>query len=193
MPIGEPIQPHTRCSGNTWFPGAWFLFKPEGRCIASSSRPSRLLERGKPCFSSWRTGSTPAPRLARPKSRRCFATRRRNSVAEHFDTYDKGDVLVEQGQPIGEEQLILLRMEHEAATSFLTIGDDLQRTSGVLALVASLFLLSGYFVYSHERRIAGDLGHITTICGLVLLCMTVVRLLATQTWNAESSPWRSRR
>ncbi len=112
----------------------------------------------------------------------------RNAVAEHFDTYSKGDVLVEQGQPIGEEQLILLRMEHEAATSFLTIGDKARRALGVLALVASLFLLSGYFVYSHERRIAGDLGRITTICGLVLLCMTVVRLLATQTWNAELVP-----
>ena len=31
----------------------------------------------------------------------------RNAVGEHFDTYSKGDVLVEQGQPIGEEQLIL--------------------------------------------------------------------------------------
>jgi hypothetical protein len=79
-------------------------------------------------------------------------------------------------------------VEHEAAAGFLTIGDKARRALGVLALVASLFLLSGYFVYSHERRIAGDLGRITTICGLVLLCMTVVRLLASQTWNAELVP-----
>jgi putative nucleotidyltransferase with HDIG domain len=112
----------------------------------------------------------------------------RGRVLDHFDTYTKGDVLVEQGQSIGEEQLILLRMEHEAATLLLTIGDKARRALGVLALVASLFLLSGYYVYSHERRVALDLARIATICGLVLLCMSVVRLLASQTWNAELVP-----
>ena len=51
----------------------------------------------------------------------------RNAVADHFDTYSKGDVLVEQGQAIGEEQLILLRMEHDAAAGFLTLGDRARR------------------------------------------------------------------
>ena len=46
----------------------------------------------------------------------------RARVSDHFDTYTKGDVLVEQGQAIGEEQLILLRMEHDAARNALTLG-----------------------------------------------------------------------
>jgi len=46
----------------------------------------------------------------------------RARVNEHFDTFTKGDVLVEQGQAIGEEQLILLRMEHEAAQNALSLA-----------------------------------------------------------------------
>src|SRR5262249_54309615 len=39
----------------------------------------------------------------------------RSRVSDHYDTYTKGEVLVEQGETIGEEQLILLRLEHEKA------------------------------------------------------------------------------
>jgi cyclic-di-AMP phosphodiesterase PgpH len=48
--------------------------------------------------------------------------------------------------------------------------------------------LTGYYVYWHERQIAGDLSRIATICGLVVLSLGVVRLLANQTWNAELVP-----
>ena len=112
----------------------------------------------------------------------------RSRVNEHFDTFTKGDVLVEQGQAIGEEQLILLRMEHEAAQCALSLGERAGRAVGILGLVAALFLLTGYYVFWHEPRIAGDLRHITTVCGLVVLCLVVVRLLANQTWNAEVVP-----
>src|SRR5581483_5111852 len=39
----------------------------------------------------------------------------RDRVQDVYDVYRRGDVLVEQGQEIGEEQLILLRMEHDTA------------------------------------------------------------------------------
>jgi putative nucleotidyltransferase with HDIG domain len=109
-------------------------------------------------------------------------------VGEHLDTFVKGDVLVEQGHPIDEEQLILLRVEHEAATAALSLGERASRTLGIFALVVALFLLTGYYVFWHEPRIAGDLKHIATICCLVLLALGIVRLLASQTWNAELVP-----
>ena len=112
----------------------------------------------------------------------------RSRVGEHFDTYTKGDVLVEQGQAIGEEQLILLRMEHEAAHGAAGLGDRARRAAGIVALVAALFLLTGYYVCRHEPAIACDLRHIATVCGLVIVAMAVVRLLADQTWNAEVVP-----
>ncbi|MGC8643466.1 MAG: HD family phosphohydrolase, partial [Isosphaeraceae bacterium] len=84
--------------------------------------------------------------------------------------------------------LILLRMEHEALMRSLSLSDRVQRALGILFLVAILFFLTGYYAYYHEPRIAGDLRHIATVCGLVLLAMAVVRLLANQTWNGEVVP-----
>ena len=80
-------------------------------------------------------------------------------------------MLVEQGQTIGEEQLILLRLEHDAAIAELGFGDRVRRAVGILALVAALFVLTGYYVHRHERRFARDPGRIAMICGLVVLAL----------------------
>ncbi|MGO9601731.1 MAG: HD family phosphohydrolase [Isosphaeraceae bacterium] len=112
----------------------------------------------------------------------------RSQVEERYDTFSRGDVLVEQGQSIGEEQLILLRMEHEQARKSLSLMERVRRGLGILGLVAALFLLTGYYVYWHEPKIAADLRHVATSCGLIVLSLAVVRLLANQTWNAEVVP-----
>ena len=112
----------------------------------------------------------------------------RNAVGEKFDPYREGDVLVEKGQAIGEEQLILLRMEHDAAIAELTLGEKIQRALGILALVSSLFILAGFYVAHHERRIASDLGRVAMLCALVVLCLGIVRLLSNQAWNADLIP-----
>jgi putative nucleotidyltransferase with HDIG domain len=79
-------------------------------------------------------------------------------------------------------------MEHEQYIRGLTLGERLRRAGGILALVAALFLMTGYYVIWHEPRIAENIVQIAKICGLVVLCMAVVRLLANQTWNAELIP-----
>jgi putative nucleotidyltransferase with HDIG domain len=112
----------------------------------------------------------------------------RSRVEERYDTFSRGDVLVEQGQSIGEEQLILLRMEHEEARKSLSLIERVRRGLGILGLVAALFFLSGYYVYWHEPKIAGELRHVATSCGLIVLSLAVVRSLANQTWNAEVVP-----
>ncbi len=112
----------------------------------------------------------------------------REAVPEWFDTFREGEVLVDQGQPIAEEQLILLRMEHDAAIAELTLAEKLQRAVGILALVSALFILAGAYIARHERRIAADLGRIATLCALVVVCVGMVRLLANQAWNADLIP-----
>src|SRR4029077_2882741 len=112
----------------------------------------------------------------------------RNSVPDHYDPYTRGEVLVEEGQLIGEEQLILLRLEHDAAVAELGFGDRARRAIGIFALVAALYVLAGSYVYRHEKRFVRDPGRVAMICGLVILALAVVRILAAQTWNAEVVP-----
>ncbi len=109
-------------------------------------------------------------------------------VADHFDTFTKGEVLVEQGQTIGEEQLILLRLEHDEALRALGFGDRVRRALGILALVISLYVLTGYYACRHESRFVSDPRKIALICGLVVMAPAAVRLLSMQTWNAELVP-----
>ncbi|WZP00506.1 HDIG domain-containing protein [Isosphaeraceae bacterium EP7] len=112
----------------------------------------------------------------------------RNSVRDVYDIYRRGDVLVEQDQEIGEEQIILLRMEHDKAVSEMPPWAILRRAGSAVVMVASLFALVGYYVHRNEPAVDRDLGRVASACGLVVLAMALVRLLATQTWDAELVP-----
>lgn len=112
----------------------------------------------------------------------------RDRVQDVYDVYRRGDVLVEQGQEIGEEQLILLRMEHDTANAALGLGARFRRMIATVLLVAALFALIGSYVHRHEPRIAGDLRRVAALCGLVVLAIGLVRLLAMQPWDAELIP-----
>ena len=105
----------------------------------------------------------------------------RNRVHDQFDTYLRGEVLVEQGQTIGEEQLILLRLEHDASGAALGFGDRARRALGILALVAALYVLTGYYIGRHEVRFVRKPRRIAMICGLIVLTLGVVRVLVMQT------------
>jgi putative nucleotidyltransferase with HDIG domain len=111
-----------------------------------------------------------------------------SSVKDRTDTYRKGDVLVEQDQEINEEQLILLRMEHETRGATLGPGARFRRGASIVVLVAALFALVGYYILRHEPEIARDLGRITALCALVVAVLGLVRLLALQPWDAELIP-----
>src|SRR4051794_8580096 len=112
----------------------------------------------------------------------------RKSVEDIPDTYRKGDVLVEQDQEINEEQLILLRMEHETANAQLGLGALLRRGASIVVLVGALFALVGYYIHRHEPEIARDLRRIAALCALVVAAIGLVRLLALQPWDAELIP-----
>jgi cyclic-di-AMP phosphodiesterase PgpH len=112
----------------------------------------------------------------------------RNQQQDVYETYSKGDVLVEQDQEISEEQLALLRLEHETGISALAFSAKARRAGSIVVIVAALFALIGYYVHRHEPKIAGDLGRTATLCALVVGAIGLVRLLALQPWDAELIP-----
>jgi putative nucleotidyltransferase with HDIG domain len=112
----------------------------------------------------------------------------RDSVADVEDVYRRGELLVEQGQEIGEEQLLLLREEHEVAKARVSFGARVRRAGSVLVLAAAMFALIGYYIHRHEALIAGDLRRIFSICMLSVVALGLARLLAIQPWDAELVP-----
>jgi putative nucleotidyltransferase with HDIG domain len=112
----------------------------------------------------------------------------RRRVPDRFDTYTRGEVLVDLGQTITEEQLILLRLEHDAATAELGFGDRARRALGIFALVAALYLLTGLYAYRREQPFAQNSKRVAMVCGLVIAALGLVRILTAQSWNAEIVP-----
>lgn len=112
----------------------------------------------------------------------------RRAIPDVYDVYHLRDRLVAQGQPIGEEQLILLGLEHDAANAALTPLERLRRAGSIAFLVSALFALIGYYVHRHEPRIARSTRRIAILCVLVVSAVGLVRLLALQPWDAEVIP-----
>ncbi len=112
----------------------------------------------------------------------------KNRVKEIYDTYHRGDLLVDQGQKMTEEQLILLRMEHDTSNMHLDFRARAKRMGSMVVLVAALFALIGYYIQHHEPQIARDFKRIAALCGLVVAAIGLVRLLAVQPWDAELIP-----
>jgi putative nucleotidyltransferase with HDIG domain len=110
----------------------------------------------------------------------------RDAVKDVYDTYERGDLLVDQGQEIEEEQLTLLRLEQEKANGALSWTARLRRAASIIVLVGALFALIGYYVHRHEPAIAESLPQIITLCGLIVGTIGMVRLLAP--WDAELIP-----
>jgi putative nucleotidyltransferase with HDIG domain len=112
----------------------------------------------------------------------------RRKVLEVNVSYKRGEVLVEQDKEIGPEHLMLLKKEHESTLASLTFDAKLRRGLSIVVIVASLFLMTGFFVVRHEPKLASDLKRIAIACGLIVAAMATVRLLGDQSWDAELVP-----
>ena len=112
----------------------------------------------------------------------------RARVADVYDPFRKGDVLVEQDQDITDEHLALLRLEHQTSNALLGLDARARRAGSIIVLVAALFALIGYYVHRHEPKIARSLPRIAVLCALVTASTGLVRLLAMQPWDADLIP-----
>jgi putative nucleotidyltransferase with HDIG domain len=112
----------------------------------------------------------------------------RDAVQEEYDPYERGDLLVEQEQPLTADHLELLRREHQVAVQTMTTAGRLRRAGAVVVIVGALFALIGYYISRHEPRLARSLPRIGSLCGLIVGSIGLARLLALQPWDAEVIP-----
>ena len=112
----------------------------------------------------------------------------REAVKDVYDTYERGDLLVGQDQEIKEDELVLLRAEHDAANASLSTTGRLRRAGSIVVLVGALFTLIGYYIHRHEPAIAHSGPRIIAISVLMVAAMGLSRMLASQPWDAELVP-----
>jgi len=112
----------------------------------------------------------------------------RNLVEDQSIRYSRGQLIVERGQPITEEQLEILRDEYERLKATRRPVDRFRRASTVLVFVASLFALMSIYVDRHRPEIASNPARIAVLCASAVAALGLARLLAIPHLGAELIP-----
>ena len=113
----------------------------------------------------------------------------RSKVKDAYKSYRNGDVLVAQNERISDEHLGLAPAgaQHRALAE-RAFSAKMQRAASVLAVVAALFALMGYYILRNEPEIAKSPRRIAQLCALFVAALGAARLLAIQPWDAELIP-----
>ena len=103
-------------------------------------------------------------------------------------TFMPGDRLVQGGQPITPEKLDVLRREHVAFVERMSATGKLAHSIADFGMYASLYVLCGFFIHTHQRNILIDLRRLTTLLAAVVLTVALTRLCTGELWQAEVVP-----
>jgi putative nucleotidyltransferase with HDIG domain len=114
--------------------------------------------------------------------------RARDRVRDYYDTYTRGQLLVEKGRIITEDQLELLRLDHQASLDSMSPADRLQRVAAFVVLVATLYGLTGALLLRFDPSIARDPLRISALCFVAVLALGLSRFIAMRPWGAELIP-----
>ncbi len=118
-------------------------------------------------------------------------------------TYKPGDALRKQnlsyrgtdqpvitaGLPLDNDDIELLRVEHEAYCQSMTLTQKAARSFYFFGLFAALFSLVCGFLYYRDRHLLTDLKHFSILLGLMLLTFTLAWILSLNVeWRSEIIP-----
>jgi putative nucleotidyltransferase with HDIG domain len=102
--------------------------------------------------------------------------------------YAPGQTLAVAGQPLGEDEIRLLRLEHEATLARRPLEARLLRAGAVTALILALFALAAVYLHRCERLLLVHLGRFATMLALIVLCVVLATWAADDAWRAEVIP-----
>lgn len=105
-----------------------------------------------------------------------------------YSRIDAGKPLAKAGEPLTEEKLSLLRMEHDAIAAKTGFSAKLYRSLAVLGMFLALNTLCGYYVYYRERRLLANLRRFGMLQALIVLTLGLCLIAARDDWRAELIP-----
>ncbi|QDV36553.1 HD family phosphohydrolase [Tautonia plasticadhaerens] len=114
--------------------------------------------------------------------------RARARVDDWYDTYSRGQLLVEKDRTITEDQLELLRLDFQATLDSRSAFERVGRAGAFLVIVLALYALIGAYIDRYEPRIARDPARVAALCLVGVSALGLGRLIALQPWGAELIP-----
>lgn len=134
---------------------------------------------------------------ATEKSRRSVA----NSTPKEFKRFSPGSVLemeslnaedanvISAGRPLNDDDIALLKAEHRAFISSMTVGDKVFFTFASLGMYFAAFALLWGYLYYRDRTLIDDLRQFAMLLGLFMITVIAAWVLAINMhWRAEIVP-----
>jgi cyclic-di-AMP phosphodiesterase PgpH len=115
-------------------------------------------------------------------------TEAREKTPQQFVRYAAGDILSAPGEPVREEELSLLRYEHDEYVRRQDARPRAGRALSMLGLFVAMFTLAGFYVHMHHREVLDDLGHVATLLGLAVVTTIICLFASGDAWRAEIVP-----
>lgn len=110
------------------------------------------------------------------------------SVPEQRKEYKRGAPLIEQGQPIQEKDIPLLREEHRAYLASLTWQDHLRRWFALMVIIATLTGFLAFYIGQTLPQLADDVFRLILVCGLIAGALGLAILLSQPPWYGAILP-----
>ena len=112
----------------------------------------------------------------------------RNSVPEYKQTFLRGDLLVQPGETVDDQQLLLLRDEYAEAETLIPPAERVERTIVVFLLITMLAVLNAYYIVHNEPRLVQSAGRMAIYLVAVTASAALSRALTFVSWPAEVIP-----
>ncbi len=110
------------------------------------------------------------------------------AVEEKFITISPGDVLARGGEPLTEENINLLTLEHDAFLRQLGFGQRLAHSLAALGMFVALSILCGVYVVHYEPRLLQSLRRFSITLALIVITVGLSVMAAQDTFQAELVP-----
>jgi len=107
---------------------------------------------------------------------------------EQFIRYAAGDLLAPAGEELTNEQVTLLKLEHEESLRQQPVSERFGRAASLFGLFVAMFTLAGFYLHLHHRDVMVDLGHIATLLVLIVTTMAACVFASGDAWHAEILP-----
>jgi len=110
------------------------------------------------------------------------------SVEQVYTSYEPGQTLAKAGKPLDDVQIDLLCREYAAAMAERGLGPRVSRTAAVVAIILTLFGLSGIYLQTRERRIVVSFKRFVVILAMAILTVGLACWASRDAWRAEIVP-----
>lgn len=109
----------------------------------------------------------------------------RESVSIVTDDYNRGDLLLEPGEPINEEILAVLRAEYDRIEDRVPPAQRLARVVNVFLMLVVLAALNGYYLINNHPELIRKFSRLALYLTAMVAAAAVGRWLSYDPWRAE--------